>query len=215
MSNGDLITTSHMYPVICWRKDSKENFFEYKILTEEKPYIKNAVNIIHLPNNEFTFTSNSWPSIKFFKFDINNIKDNYTLIKDMRLNCSAKTNTLALYKKEFIIVPLNFDQLCLIDVKNKEIVSKINGINLQYLFIRNNGDILMRGYYQNNNQRLNIYRFKEGELVFSGILQNKLQISVEEIMENEDGKLYISGYEYNFNGNEKENKINKIYLLNK
>ena len=205
-----------MYPVICWRKNEMGNFFEFKVLTEEQPYIKSAINIIHLPNNEFTFTSNAWPSIKFFKFDINNKKDNYNLIKDIRLNCSSRKNTLVLYKNEIIIVGLQFDELCLINAKNKEIISKVKGIDIEYLFVRNNGDIIIREIfdYIETGPKINIYRIKEGEIVFRGVLQNQLQIYIKGICENNNGEMFIYGYENDFNNKEK-NKINKIYLFKK
>ena len=215
MINGDLITCCHMYPVICWRKNEMGIFFEFKVLTEEQPYIKSAINIIHLPNNEFTFTSNAWPSIKFFKFDINNKKDNYNLIKDIRLNCSSRKNTLILYKNEIIIVGLQFDELCLINTKNKEIISKVKGIDIEYLFVRNNGDIIIREIfdYTETGPKISIYRIKEGEIVFRGVLQNQLQIYIKDICENNNGEMFIYGYENDFN--KEKNKINKIYLFKK
>ena len=73
MKKGDVIVCSHMYPVICWRKDDNKKFFEYKVLSEQRPYIKNAINIIHISNDEFITTSNSWPSLKFYQYT--NIKE--------------------------------------------------------------------------------------------------------------------------------------------
>jgi hypothetical protein len=104
MKNGDVIVCSHMYPVICWRKDENKKFFEYKVLTEQKPYIKNAINIIHLSDDEFVTTSNSWPSLKFYLYqgDSDKTKEEYKIIKDIKLHCSKRKNTLALWNKEII-----------------------------------------------------------------------------------------------------------------
>ena len=201
-----------MYPVICWRKNKNGNFEEFKLLSEEKPYIKNAINIIHLPNNEFAFTSHSWPSIKFYKYD-ENINDNYTLIKDIRLNCSSNKNTIALYKNEIILVGLQYGEICLLSCKYKEIISKINGINMQYIFIRNNEDIIIRENFD-EFPNMNIYRIENGELALKGVLNSKLQIYIDQIYENEIEELFIKGYENNFNPYENINNC-KIYTLNK
>ena len=212
MPNGDIITCSHMYPVICWRKDNIGHFYEYKILTEQKPYIKNAVNIIHLPNNEFTFTSHSWPSIKFYKYESNN--DIYNLIKDIKLNCSSRKNTLVLYKNKILIVGLEYDEICFLNVLNKEIIFKMKGINIKYIFVKNNGEIIIKENYQNfeYGPKINIYTIESEELLFKGVLKNKLQIYIEQIYENKDNQLFISGYEHDFKN--VENNINKIYIYN-
>ena len=212
MPNGDIITCSHMYPVICWRKDKSGNFCEYKIITEDKPYIKNAVNIIHLPNNEFTFTSHSWPSIKFYKYEIN--KDNYNFIKDIRMNCSSRKKTIALYKNKIIIVGLEWDEICLLNVINKEIIYKMKGLSIKYIFIRNNGEIIIKENYNNfeYGPNANIYKIENGELLFKGVLKRKLQIYIEQIYENKENQLYISGYEHDFK--KVEYNINKIYVYN-
>ena len=204
MHNGDIITCSHMYPVICWRKNILDNFYEHKILTEQKPYIKNAVNIIHLPDDEFCFTSHSWPSITFYKYEHNN--DNYKLIKAIKMNCSSIKNTLVLYKDKIIIVGLQFEQICLLNVKNKEIISKIVGINNNYIFCRNCGEIIIK-----ENLFTNIYKYEKGEIVYKGIFKNKLQINIDKIVENKKGELFISENDLAGIMNN-SGRINKIFI---
>lgn len=208
MFNGDLITCCHMYPVICWRKDKLGNFYEYKDLTEEKPYIKNAINIIHLPDNEFAFTSHSWPSLKFYKYD-----NDYILIKDIRMNCSPKKNTMTLFKNKILIVGIGNNGLYLLDVKNKEIILKIEDINIDYMFIRQNGEIIIRENLNNSVfiPLINIYKFVRGELLYKGVLKNKLQISVKQIYEAKNGELFIAGYDNFYNI--EENYISRIYVF--
>ena len=198
MKNGDVIVCSHMYPVICWRKDENKKFFEYKVLTEQKPYIKNAINIIHLSDDEFVTTSNSWPSLKFYLYqgDSDKTKEEYKIIKDIKLHCSKRKNTLALWNKEIIIVGLEYNLICLVSVKYKEIVTTIKGIDALYIFVRNNNDIIINEIMENYflATAMKIYRFEKGEIMFKGILKNKLQIKSKQIMENNKGNLFISEY---------------------
>lgn len=198
MKNGDVIVCSHMYPVICWRKDENKKFFEYKVLTEQKPYIKNAINIIHLSDDEFVTTSNSWPSLKFYLYQgySDKTKEEYKIIKDIKLHCSKRKNTLALWNKEIIIVGLEYNLICLVSVKYKEIVTTIKGIDALYIFVRNNNDIIINEIMENYflATAMKIYRFEKGEIMFKGILKNKLQIKSKQIMENNKGNLFISEY---------------------
>ncbi len=201
-----------MYKVICWRKDKKGNFIEYKILKKKKPYIKNAINIIHLPNNEFAFTSHSWPSLKIYKKDENeNI--GYTLLKDMRMYCSSKKNTLALYQDKILFICLEGEKIILFDVKNKEIISIINGINVNNIFIRKNGDIIIRECFKNFHFRpiINIYQFKDGEFSYKGVFEKKVQIYINEMKENDKGELFFIGDENYFHID--ETSTFKIYLI--
>ena len=212
MPNGDIITCSHMYPVICWRKNSSGDFYEYKILSSEKPYIKNAINIIHLPDNEFVFSSNSWVYLNFHKYE--NTGD-YSLIKDIRMNCSSKKNTLALYKNEILIVGIERDEIYLINIKNKEIISRIKGIEIMYMFVTNWGDIIIKQKFQNYEfgPVMNIYKYEDGEFSFRGVLKNKLQIYIQQICENEKGDLFLVGEE--LDSKRGESPIDKIYLYRK
>ena len=210
MKNGDIIVCSHMYPVICWRKDENKKFYEYKVLTEQKPHIKNAINIIHLSDDEFVTTSNSWPSLKFYQYnDIKNTnKEEYKIIKDMRMYCSKRKNTLSLWKNEIIIVGLEHNLISLVSVKYKEIITTIKGIDALYIFVRNNNDIIINEIMENYflATGMKIYRFEKGEIIFKGVLKNKLQIRAKQIFENHKGNLFISEY-----GNE-SNKFSYIYV---
>ena len=218
MPNGDIITCSHMYPVICWRKNTSGsgsgNFYEYKILSSEKPYIKNAINILHLPHDEFVFSSNSWVYLNFHKYQPTNKDDksDYILVKDIRMNCSSKKNTLALYKNEILIVGIERDEIYLLDIKSKEIFSRIKGIEIMYMFVASCGDVIIKQKLQNYEYGpvMNMYKFENGEFLFKGVLKNKLQIYVQQICENEKGDLYIVGNELDFKGT--ESRIDKIYL---
>ena len=196
MKNGDVIVCSHMYPVICWRKDGNKKFFEYKVLTEQKPYIKNAINIIHLSDDEFVTTSNSWPSLKFYLYqgDSDKTKEEYKIIKDIKLHCSKRKNTLALWNKEIIIVGLEYNLICLVSVKYKEIVTTIKGIDALYIFVRNNNDIIINEIMENYflATAMKLYKFEKGEFIFKGVLNNKLQIRAKKIIENDKGNLFIS-----------------------
>jgi len=198
MKNGDLIVCSHMYPVICWRKDENKKFVEYKVLTEQKPYIKNAINIIHLSDDEFVTTSNSWPSLKFYLYqgDLDNTKEEYKIIKDIKLHCSKRKNTLSLLNKEIIIVGLEYNLICLVSIKYKEVVTTIKGFDALYIFVRNNNDIIINEIMENYflATAMKIYRYENGEIVFKGILKNKLQIKAKQILENDKGNLFISEY---------------------
>ena len=198
MKNGDVIVCSHMYPVICWRKDENKKFSEYKVLTEEKPHIKNAINIIHLSDEEFVTTSNSWPSLKFYQFNENSKDQNeeYKMIKDIRIICSKRRNTLALWKNEVILVGVDVDGICLVSAKYKEIITTIKGIDTLYIFVRNNNDIIINEIMENYflATAMNIYRYEKGEMVFKGLLKNKLQVKAKQIIENEKGNLFISEF---------------------
>jgi hypothetical protein len=192
-----------MYPVICWRKDENKKFCEYNVLTEEKPYIKNAINIIHLSDNEFAITSNSWPSLKFYDFKENekNKNEEYKIIKDIRMICSQRKNTLALWNNDVIIVGLDRDGINLVSVKYKEILATVKGINTSYIFVRNNNDIiineLMENYFLATVMKL--YKFEKGAFFFKGVLKNKLQIRAKQIIENDKGNLFISEFGYETN----------------
>ena len=217
MPNGDIITCSHMYPVICWRKNISGDFYEYKILSSEKPYIKNAINIIHLPNNEFVFSSKSWVYLNFHKYQQTDKddKNDYILVKEIRMNCSSKKNTLTLYKNEILIVGIELDEIYLINIKNKEIISRIKGIEILYMFVTNCEDIIIKQKFQNYEfgPVMNIYKIEQGEFLFKGVLKNKLQIYVQQICENEKGDLFIIGNELDFKG--EKSIIDKIYLYSK
>ena len=210
MKNGDIIVCSHMYPVICWRKDDNKKFFEYKVLSEQRPYIKNAINIIHISNDEFITTSNSWPSLKFYQYtNIKNInEEEYKIIKDIRMYCSKRKNTLSLWKNKVIIVGLEHNLICLVSVKYKEIITTIKGIDALYIFVRNNDDIIINEIMENYflATAMKIYRFEKGEIIFKGVLKNKLQIKAKQIFENNKRNLFISEY-----GNE-NNKFSYIYV---
>ena len=196
MKNGDVIVCSHMYPVICWRKDENKKFSEYKVLTEEKPHIKNAINIIHLSVEEFVTTSNSWPSLKFYQFNETSKDPNeeYKIIKDIRIICSKRRNTLALWNNEVIIVGVDVDGICLVSAKYKEIITTIKGIDALYIFVRNNNDIIINEIMENYflATAMNIYRYEKGEMAFKGLLKNKLQVKAKQIIENDKGNLFIS-----------------------
>ena len=198
MKNGDVIVCCHMYPVLCWRKDENKKFVEYKVLTEQKPYIKNAINIIHLSDDEFVTTSNSWPSLKFYLYqgDLDKTKEDYKIIKDIKLHCSKRKNTLSLLNKETIIVCLEHNLICLVSVKYKEVVATIKGIDALYIFVRNNNDIIINEIMENYflATAMKIYRYENGEIVFKGILKNKLQVKAKQILENDKGNLFISEY---------------------
>ena len=198
MKNGDVIVCCHMYPVICWRKDvnNDKKFYEYKVLTEQKPYIKNAINIIHLSDDEFVTTSNSWPSLKFYKYSEDNINEEYKIIKDIKMNCSKRKNTLSLWKNEIILVGLEYSNICLLSIKNKEIITTIAGIDALYIYVRNNNDIIINEIIDNYflSTAMKIYGFEKGELSFKGVLKNKLQIRAKQILENDKGNLFISNF---------------------
>ena len=215
MPNDDIITVCHMYPVICWRKNKEGNFYEYKLLTEQKPYIKNAINIIHLPDNEFAFTSHSWPSLKIYKYEEEQNND-YNLIYDIRLNCSSKKNTMTLYQGKILLIYIDREQIVLFNVKNKEIICKIDGINVSYIYTRKNGDIIIKENVNMFQFRpiiniINIYHIQNGEFLYKGVFENKLQIYIQEMHENEKGELFIIGYEHNFCV--VDNCISKVYLV--
>ena len=196
MKNGDVIVCCHMYPVLCWRKDENKKFFEYNVISEEKPYIKNAVNIIHTSDNEFVTTSNSWPSLIFYEFKENekDKKEEYKNIKEIKMTCSLKKNTLALWNNDTILVGLDRDGINLVSVKYKEILATVKGIDVSYIFVRKNNDIiineLMENYFLATAMKL--YKFEKGEFIFKGVLNNKLQIRAKKIIENDKGNLFIS-----------------------
>ena len=210
MKNGDLIICCHMYPVICFRKNQNNIFEEYTSLTDEKPYIKNAVNIIHLSDDEFVTTSNSWNCLIFHKYQENNDNkgSDYQIIKEIKLNCSKKTNTLSLLKNEIIIVGLDRDGICLISAKYKEIVSTIKGIDSSYIFVRSNEEIIINEVLENYYLATicKVYKIENEELCFKGLLKSKFQFRVKQIMENSDKNLFISEF-----GNSKE-KYSYIYV---
>lgn len=196
MKNGDVIVCCHMYPVLCWRKDENKKFFEYNVISEEKPYIKNAVNIIHISDNEFVTTSHSWPSLIFYEFKENekDKKEEYKNIKEIKMTCSLKKNTLALWNNDTILVGLDRDGINLVSVKYKEILATVKGIDVSYIFVRKNNDIiineLMENYFLATAMKL--YKFEKGEFIFKGVLNNKLQIRAKKIIENDKGNLFIS-----------------------
>ena len=209
MKNGDVIICCHMYPVICWRKDENKKFIEYSVLTEEKPYIKNAINIIHLSDNEFVTTSNSWPSLKFYEFkeDAKEKNGEYKVIKDIKMICSTRKNTLALWNNDTIIVGLDRDGICLVSAKYKEIIATVKGIDASYIYVRKNNDIIINEMMENYFLAtvMKLYKFEKGEFIFKGVLKNKLQIRAKQIMENDQGNLFISEF-----GNETK-KYSYIY----
>ena len=208
MKNGDIIVCSHMYPVICWRKDQNNKFGEYAILTEQKPYIKNAINIIHLNDDEFVTTSHSWPSLKFYKYfdSKDKTKEEYQIVKDIRMICSKRKNTLSLWNNEIIIVGLDNGGIYLLSAKYKEIITMIQGIDASFIFVRNNGDIIINEILKNYFLAtvMKIYRYEKGEFVFKGVLRNKLQIKAKQILENSKNHLFISEHG--------EGKYSYIYL---
>ena len=62
--------------------------------------------------------------------------------------------------------------------------------------MRNNNDIIINEIMENYflATAMKIYRFEKGEIMFKGILKNKLQIKSKQIMENNKGNLFISEY---------------------
>ena len=121
------------------------------------------------------------------------------------MNCSSIKNTLALYRNEIIIVGLQFEEICLLNVKNKEIIYKIKGIDIKYIFVRNCGDIIIK-----ENLSTNIYKFENGEILFKGILKKILQVDINNIIENEKGELFISENNKGFINN--SSIISQLYI---
>ena len=198
MKNGDLIICCHMYPVICFRKNEQNIFVEYKCLTDEKPYIKNAVNIIHSNDYEFVTSSNSWNCLLFHKYEENKDKngDDYKMVKEIKLTCSKRKNTLSIWKNEIILVGLDNGGICLINAKYKEIITKIDGINSSYIFTRMNDDIIINEILDNYYLAtfMKVYKFDNGELCFRGLLKSKMQIRAKQIIENPEGILYVTDF---------------------
>ena len=91
---------------------------------------------------------------------------------------------------------MEYSNICLLSIKNKEIITTIAGIDALYIYVRNNNDIIINEIMDNYflSTAMKIYGFEKGELSFKGVLKNKLQIRAKQILENEKGNLFISNF---------------------